>query len=295
MRRWFCFITVLFALSPLTAGQSAWSTDLEPFVASWEQALGGRIGVTVVGINADREWHYRAHERFPMMSTFKTLACAHILTLAEKGTIDPNQTIQIRDADLVPYAPVTSKLVGGAGLSLLDLCEATLRTSDNVAANLILRATGGPDALTAYIRTLGDTVTRLDRWEVELNEAASGDPRDTTTPTAMASLLRLLLLDGGLSPLATQQLSAWMKANAVSDALLRSALPTGWSIADRSGAGQNGSRAIAAVVWDKVDNPYVVTIYITQAQADMAELNQTIAAIGHRVFSLISEKISNNP
>lgn len=290
MRLWFCLIAALFALSPLTASGSDRSTELGPFVANLEQTLGGRIGVTVVDINLDRTWHYRAHERFPMMSTFKTLSCAHMLTLAEQGAIDPNQTIQIQNADLVPYAPVTSKLVGGAGLSLLDLCEVTLRTSDNVAANLVLRATGGPEALTALIRTLGDTVTRLDRWEVELNEAASGDPRDTTTPAAMASLLRFLLLDGGLDPSSTQQLANWMKANAVSDALLREALPTGWSIADRSGAGQNGSRAIAAVVWDKANNPYVVTIYITQAQADMAELNRTIAAVGHRIFGLINEK-----
>jgi len=63
---------------------------------------------------------------------------------------------------------------------------AAIEHSDNTAANLLLRTVGGPAAVTAYLRALGDPVTRLDRNEPALNEAKPGDVRDTTTPSALA-------------------------------------------------------------------------------------------------------------
>lgn len=73
------------------------------------------------------------------------------------------------------------------GMSLAELCRATLSASDNSAANFILQAIGGPKALTKFLRSIGDDTTRLDRWETELNEAVPGDKRDTTTPIAMVT------------------------------------------------------------------------------------------------------------
>ena len=282
---------LVVALAWIVVGQqiaTAQPLAFSNFLASKEQDIGGRIGVMAIDIQSGRTWQYRPHERFPMMSTFKPLACAHMLTLAEKGKLDPNDPIPIHETDLVPYAPVTAGLVGGKGLSLMELCEATLRTSDNVAANLILRATGGPLALTEYLRSLGDQITRLDRVEVDLNEAKPGDPRDTTTPAAMVALLKKLLLGQGLSETVQEQLKKWMIANAVSDTMLRSVLPEGWSIADRSGAGQNGSRAISAVVWKNDGAPVVVAIYVTQARADISKLNAVTAEIGSQLFQAIT-------
>ena len=285
------FLVVVLVWTFLGQQAAAQPQAFSKLLASKEQEFGGRIGVMAVDISSGRTWKYRPHERFPMMSTFKPLACAHMLTLAENGAIDPGAAIPIHEADLVPYAPVTASHVGGKGLSLLELCEATLRTSDNVAANLVLRATGGPSALTEYIRSLGDQITRLDRVEVELNEAKPGDPRDTTTPAAMVGLLKNLLLGQGVSKTAQEQLKEWMVANAVSDTMLRSVLPDGWRIADRSGAGQNGSRAISAVVWKNDDTPILVGIYITQSVADMATLNKAIAEIGDQIFNTIATNL----
>lgn len=289
--RWIAVAVLFFATGLASVAAHAQTESFEQFIATLEQQIGGRIGVYARDITTGRTWQHRARERFPMMSTFKPLACAHMLTLGEQGSINPDIITPILETDLVPYAPVTSVLVGRPGLSLMELCEATLRTSDNVAANLVLRATGGPAALTTYIRRLGDSVTRLDRWEVELNEATPGDPRDTTTPAAMARLMRLLLVENGLGPAAQQQLTQWMQANAVSDTLLRSVLPAGWRIADRSGAGQNGSRAISAIVWPDNNAPVVVVIYITQSTASMDQLNGTIAKIGRHIFRALATKL----
>ncbi|MCQ9617853.1 serine hydrolase [Paenalcaligenes niemegkensis] len=127
--------------------------------------------------------------------------------------------------------------MGGPKISLDALCAATLRTSDNTAANKVLEALGGPGAVTAFLRTIDDKTTRLDRWETELNEATPGDLRDTTTPAAMASSSQELLLGDALSPSARETLIKWLINNEVGGPLLRAGLPDDWRIGDRTGAG----------------------------------------------------------
>ncbi len=92
------------------------------------------------------------------------------------------------------------------------------------------------------MHNMGDHVTRLDRWEPELNEAIPNDERDTTMPAAMAATLRKLITGELLTLASRQQLIDWMEADKVAGPLLRSVLPAGWFIADKSGAGERESR-----------------------------------------------------
>ena len=99
--------------------------------------------------------------------------------------------------------------------------------SDNTAANLLLTTIGGPKELTAFAQH-GDHVTRLDRWEPELNEAMPNDERDTTMPQQWQRLCKLLT--GELLTLASrQQLIDWMEAD--KGCRTTSALgPSGWLV-----------------------------------------------------------------
>lgn len=157
--------------------------------------------------------------------------------------------------------------------------------SDNTAANIVLENTGGPQALTFFMRSIGDQYTRLDRTEPELNEAAQGDIRDTTTPEQMVKTLNMLLFGNILSDESKNKLKDWMIKNKVADSLLRSVLPPGWNIADRSGSGGNGSRGITAVVWSDSRPPLIISIYMTQSNASFNERNKAVAEIGNEIFS----------
>ncbi len=151
--------------------------------------------------------------------------------------------------------------------------------SDNTAANLLLTTIGGPKELTAFCTTW-DHVTRLDRWEPELNEAIpNDDERDTTMPAAMATTLRKLLTGELLTLASRQQLIDWMEADKVTGPLLRSALPAGWFIADKSGAGERGSRGIIAALGPD-GKPSRIVVITTGSQATMDERNRQIAEIG---------------
>ncbi|KQT46393.1 hypothetical protein ASG43_11875 [Aureimonas sp. Leaf454] len=249
-----------------------------------EAQVGGRLGVSIRDLQTGASFSHRGSERFPMASTFKAFACAHLLALADAGTIDPGRREPIRAGDLQTYSPVTRNHVGD-GLSLSALCEATTRTSDNTAANLILTATGGPAALTAFLRSIGDDTTRLDRFEPDLNDVGPGDDRDTTSPDAAIASLQKLVLGDVLSANSRRQLESWLAANAVGGPLLRASLPEGWRIADRTGAGEYGTRGIIAVIWPKDDaapakGPILAAVYLTGTKLSIDQRNGVIAELG---------------
>nr|3ZDJ_A Chain A, ENCA BETA-LACTAMASE [synthetic construct]3ZDJ_B Chain B, ENCA BETA-LACTAMASE [synthetic construct] len=244
-----------------------------------ESQLSGRVGMVELDLASGRTLSYRADERFPMMSTFKVLLCGAVLARVDAGLEQLDRRIHYRQQDLVEYSPVTEKHLAD-GMTVAELCAAAITMSDNTAANLLLATIGGPAGLTAFLRNIGDNVTRLDRWETELNEALPGDERDTTTPAAMAATLRKLLTGEILSAASRQQLITWMVADKVAGPLLRSVLPAGWFIADKTGAGERGSRGIIAVLGPDGKPSRIVVIYLTETQASMDERNQQIAEIG---------------
>ena len=120
------------------------------------------------------------------------------------------------------------------------LCEAAVTLSDNTAANLLLATLGGPPAVTAFVRGLGDELTRLDRIEPALNEALPGDPRDTTTPFAMLRDMQRLLVGDALSAASREQLIAWLLGCKTGAKRLRAGFPQDWRVGDKTGNGGTG-------------------------------------------------------
>lgn len=275
----------LMLLPPMaSAGESVGLVTTLERVAT---ELDARVGFAAYDMESGQRWEFRANERFAMTSTFKTLACAALLHRVDTGTERLDRKVHISEADLVTHSPVTGTLAGRRAMTLSELCEATLTRSDNTAANLILRALGGPSEITAFARSLGDKVTRLDRWETGLNEAVPDDRRDTTTPKAMVGNLRKLLLGDALSPESRDQLRDWLEGNRVADGLFRAVVPDDWVVADRTGAGGYGSRSITALIWPPERQPVIVALYITQTEASFPERDEAIAVIGEAIVTEI--------
>jgi beta-lactamase class A len=248
-----------------------------------EALSGGRLGVAVLQADGRIEGH-RLDERFPLCSTFKWLAAAHVLHRVDGGVERLDRRIAYDREVLLPHSPVTERHVGD-GMTLGELCHATITTSDNAAGNLILSTLGGPQGLTAYARKLGDAVTRLDRWETELNEASPGDPRDTTSPRAMAHLLRTALLGDALSLRGREQLARWLEACETNGQRLRVALPAGWRMGSKTGSGGHGSTNDVGIFWPPGRPPVLVAVYITNTEAPPTDRNAAIAAVAHRVIT----------
>ncbi|SPP95727.1 MULTISPECIES: class A beta-lactamase [Bradyrhizobium] len=248
-----------------------------------ELKSGGRLGVSVLDTATGVPIHYRGDERFPMCSTFKVLAAAAILKDAGSRPERLERRVRIEQADIVENSPITREHVGGEGMTLRELCDAAITRSDNTAGNALLKNIGGPAGLTSFARSLGDILTRLDRTETELNEAAPGDPRDTTTPNAMAANFRRLLLGDVLLPEGRDQLGKWLIANKTGDTRLRAGLPQSWRVGDKTGAGEHGTTNDVAIVWPPEHSPLIIAVYLTGASLDSGGRNDVIASVGRAV------------
>ncbi|MEH6951667.1 class A beta-lactamase [Nitrobacter sp. NHB1] len=253
-----------------------------------ETESGGRLGVALLDTGTGQCVGHRMDERFPMCSTFKVLASGAVLHGVDAGKESLARRIYFSEADLVAHSPETHERVGPVGITVAELCKAAITLSDNTAGNLLLASLGGPQGLTAFVRKLGDDVTRLDRIETALNEAAPGDPRDTTTPNAMASDLRALVVGDVLSTKSRAQLVAWLAANTTGSKRLRAGLPAGWRAGDKTGTGERGTANDVAVVWPPDRAPMIVTAYLTGAAVSADRQNAVMAAVGRAVTTALA-------
>jgi beta-lactamase class A len=249
-------------------------------IAAIEKDLGGRLGVAILDTGDGRRLEYHAVDRFPMCSTFKFLAAAAVLRRVDENQEQLERKISYGPGDLQTWAPVTKQHVQEGNMTLDALCAAAVEYSDNTAANILLQTVGGPDGLTQYVRSLGDSITRLDRNEPTLNTALEGDERDTTNPVSMLNDLQALLLDEKLSGSARQRLETWLHECKTGDKRLRAGLPSTWNIGDKTGTGDNGAAGDVAIARPPNRAPLLIVAYTAGSTATKEKINGAFAAIG---------------
>ena len=265
--------------------------ELAVAVRAAERATGGRVGFAVDDTATGRRFSHRGRERFPMASTFKMLLVAAILERVDRGVESLERVIPVRAGDLLDVSPVSKAHVGGTA-TVAELAEATMIYSDNTAANLLLPAVGGPAGLTAFLRRIGDPVTRLDRNEPTMSEARPGDPRDTSSPDAMLATWERLLLGNTLSPASRERLTGWLVANTTGDTRLRAGFPKEWRVGDKTGTGAavTGTVNDVAIVWpDRIDTrPLLIASFINGGTAPAETLYRTHAELARAVAAGIA-------
>lgn len=232
-----------------------------------ENRYDADVGLYAVNLNADRKLAYRDGETFAVCSTFKAYLAARVLYGDQLHQLALTDTIFVDPAGLKPHSPVTGPEAGGR-ISVSRLCEGVLQQSDNTAANLLLTLIGGPPAITAFARLIGDQRTRLDRWETDLNSALPGDPRDTSTPRALGEGVRTLLTGTVLDDGRRRQLDEWMRGNVTSARSMRAGLPAGWTSADKTGAGDYASTNDVGIAFGPAGERILLSIMTRTRSAD---------------------------
>ncbi|MGB8406790.1 MAG: class A beta-lactamase [Mycobacterium sp.] len=270
------------ALAASVAALRVGSASADPEVSVAEQLSDlerendALIGLMAIELASGRSVGNRADERFAVCSTFKTYAAGRVLQLVDQGELSLDRSIVVDPARVVADSPVTGPRAGTA-MTLRELCQAALQHSDDTAGNLLLTTIGGPSAVTAFARSIGDDQTRLDRWETELNSAVPGDPRDTGTPAALAAGYRALLVGPVLSPARRSLLIEWMRGNQTSS--MRAGLPQGWTSADKTGSGHYGSTNDVGVVFGPSGERVLLAI-MTRSRAEDADAANLRPLIG---------------
>ncbi|MFC5829245.1 class A beta-lactamase [Nonomuraea insulae] len=283
-RAWAGLAISLLAGGTLTAapaeaaltGEAQVKKELRALEASFQ----GRIGAYAIDTGTGKTVAYRSGERFPLLSTFKAMACGaalHKARTSEPGLMD--KLVKWTAAEVKPNSPTTEKHVKD-GLTVAKLCEAAITQSDNTAGNMVLKQIGGPAGLTRYFRSLKDPVSRLDRWETELNDWTAKDRRDTTTPAAIARDLRLLTSGRALGAKDRERLNGWLIATTTGDARIRAGLPKTWKIGDKTGTnGDIGAGNDIAIAWPsgKSGAPIILAVYTNRTGATPPADDKVIA------------------
>jgi beta-lactamase class A len=280
---------------PFVTASTSWSAD-EANVTSaqtqfklLERALDGRLGVFALNTADDTQLHYRADERFPICSTFKLLVAAGILKKSAQNDELMRRRISYLPRDLVTYSPVTEKRIS-TGMTVIELCDAMMRYSDNTAANLLMNILGGPAGVTGFARSIGDQQFRLDRWETDLNTAIPGDPRDTSSPEAMGRSLQRLAFGDELGAHQRKQLQDWLRNSTTGANCIRAGVPEDWEVGDKTGAGSYGTRNDVALLWPPRRPPIILTVYSTQNEKDAKWREDVIASAAQIVVGWIGKQ-----
>jgi beta-lactamase class A len=236
-----------------------------------ERMALGKLGVTFLIPSTGATLAHRGGERFAMASSFKLALAAVILREADQGRLSLATQLPIAQTDLVPNSPIVRENLAKGTMSIEALAKAAQTTSDNAATNLLLRQIGGPAGMTAKLREMGDLVTRIDRFEPEMNDVGVNDARDTTTPDTMAKTIARMLTTNWLSPTSNALLIGWMVETKTGTKRIRAGLPPSWKAGDKTGTVGGGGADIPdrcndiAITWLPSGTPMIITAYYMSA------------------------------
>ncbi len=236
-------------------------------LSALEAREGGRLGFAAKDMATGRVLAWRGEERFVYCSTFKMYLAAATLLRVQAGEERLDRMIPITRADMVNNAPVTEPAIGGS-LSVEALMKGTVEVSDNPAANLLLKAMGGLEPMQAFYRGLGDTTTRADRFEPQMN-GVDGD-KDTILPLQSVANIERLFLDP-TTPLSAEHkalLLKWMVDTPTGMARIKAGVPAGWTVAHKTGTGGYGPTNDIGILYPPTGAPVIVAAYYHAATDD---------------------------
>jgi beta-lactamase class A len=247
--------------------------------------IGGRLGVHILDSQSGRRITYDDGARYAMASTFKLPLAAALLWQVDRGAFPLTRALPVSREDLIQNSPAVQAALGAGAtsMSIAQLCAAVVTQSDNAAANILLKGIGGPQAFNAFMRSIGDEVTRLDRMEPELNSNLRGDPRDTTTPKAMAESMLKLFTQDVLALPSRAMLIDWMSQSRTGQERVRAGIPKSWQVGDKTGTGQNGAVNDVVIAYPPQRRPILLAVYMSESTLDTRALNAAHAEIGHMV------------
>lgn len=245
-----------------------------------EARHGGRLGLSVISDRGAIDW--RADERFVYCSTFKMYLAAATLLRVQSGEEHLDRAIPIARTDMVNHAPVTEPAIGST-LTVERLMQAVVEVSDNPAANLLLKALGGIEAMRAFYRGLGDNSTTVDRFEPEMNRL-DGD-KDTITPLqSVANISRLFVSPSTpLSTASRTMLQDWMFTSPTGLGRIKAGVPAGWRVEHKTGTGGYGPTNDIGLVYPPSGEPVVIAAYFHATSASTPAHNDAVIADATRI------------
>ena len=262
------------------AQNNANSTSIQKKLAALEASSEGRIGIYAINMGNGRHLQYRANERFPMGCTSKVIGVAAILNKSMRDSSLLSQKISYTKQDLKNWNPITEKHLA-TGMTVAQLCAASISYSDNTAMNLLVKKMGGLEQMNIFARSIHNDSFRQDNgWPEEALSGGKGNLLDSSTPKAMAKSIQTLAFTDALARSQRKLLLSWLKANTTGDFRIRAGVPKGWMVADKTGTGAAyGTTNDIGIIWPPKCAPIVVAIYYTSEHKKAVKREDIVGSV----------------
>jgi beta-lactamase class A len=266
------------------------STSIQKKLAELEASSKGRIGIYAINTANNMHLQYRANERFPTGCTSKVIGVATILSKSMNDNALLSQKINYSKKDLTHWNPITEKYLS-SGMTVKQLCAASITYSDNTAMNLLVKKMGGLEQMTLFARSLGNNSFRQDNgWPEEAYSGGKGDLKDSSTPQDMAKSLQKLTLTDALARPQREMLISWLKANTTGDLRIRAGLPKGWIVADKTGTGGvYGTTNDLGIIWPPKCAPIIMAIYYTSDAKNTVKREDIVASATRLLINKLAQ------
>jgi beta-lactamase class A len=301
-----------------TASATTSTAALQAEITRLTKGSGGTMGVAAWRLDGQGpKLLVNADQTFPMASTFKVAVAGRIMSRIEKGELRLDQMIEVKPEMLVPSPVIADRLIHpGISLSVYNLLELMLTQSDNTATDVLTAAAGGPGAVTAWVREQGVTNMRIDRATAGLlrdfygvpdgppmevfaaadkdpamaakgdrpNPAFDHDPRDQTTPDAMAVLLTRIFTGKAMSAESMKVIIPIMERCRTGVTRLRAMLPDGTVVADKTGTIGGTVNDVGVITLPDGAGQIVIATYIKESVLPEAAREHVIAQVARAVY-----------
>lgn len=200
---------VLAFSQPAVAEAPSKLQALEQRLAAMAAENPGEYGFAAMDLTSGETVSFNGRQSFPMASTMKVAVAAAYLAQVDAGRRSLGDTV--------------------AGLTAIELMDRMITRSDNGATDLLIGTLGGPTAIDGWLRTNGLAGIRVDRTIAQLlrDRRDLRDVRDSSTPTAMLDLLRIIDSGPALTPQSRHLLLDMMRRCKTGSNRMRALLPQG--------------------------------------------------------------------
>ncbi len=309
------FLASTILAAPPESGLATAQTEIQRIAT----AAAGEVGVAAWRLDGrGPRLLLNANEAFPMASTFKVAVAGAVLGKVDAGTITLETMVPVDNARYVESDVIANALIHpGVNLSIHNLLELMLTHSDNTATDVLSTIAGGPAAVTAWVRGQGITGLRVDRdtagivrdffglpegkfsealaiarkTDTKLDERSShpnaafdSDPRDSSTPNAMAELLTKIFTGHALSPASTKEIIGTMERCHTGDDRLRARLPATTTVADKTGTLGGSVNDVGVITLPNGKGQVVCAVFIKKSELPFAAREKVIADIARAVY-----------
>ena len=260
---------------PPSSSRPAPPAALVARLAELAHSFDGRVGIAVEDVQDRWIAAYDGDTLYPQQSVSKLWVVLAVFDAADRKSLDLSEPILVRREDMSVFNQPIQKVLGDTGYqtTLDDLLSWAISKSDNAADDILMRRVGGPEAVQHELSARGlnsirssppehlleSKIAGLD-WKPEysfgqtfwtardqvdpavrsaLLEAYVANPDDGASPSAIVDGLSRLKRGELLSASSTLHFLQLLAATQTGPMRLKAGLGPGWSIAHKTGTGQD--------------------------------------------------------